>query len=50
MDAVTSIDSPESLAEYEKVINDQVFRMKNELTETNTELDKYEDEFKQELD
>ena len=49
-DAISTIDSPESLAEYEQVINGQMDKMKIELTSTNGELEKYEDEFKKELD
>ena len=45
-DAVSTIDSPESLAEYEKVINSQISRMKSELASTSVELKKYEDQFK----
>ena len=49
-DAVTIIDSPESLAEYEKVINGQIQTMTSDLMITNTQLDGFQEGFKSEID
>ena len=48
--ALSSIDSPESLAEFEKVVGDQMSTMKQELVESNKQLGKYEQQFKKDLE
>ena len=48
--ALSTIDSPESLAEFEGVINHQVSTMKHELLQSNTELKQFENQFKQDIE
>ena len=48
--AVSTIDSPESLADFQKVIDGQMSTMNKELTKSSSELKQYETQFKQELE
>ena len=48
--ALSTIDSPESLAEFEQVVGDQMTTMKQELVESNKKLGKFEQQFKKDLE